>query len=392
MLILILATAVLLAYWIAEYLRHHSNVMKIPIRIHVNGTRGKSSVTRLIAAGLRAGGIRTIAKTTGTMPRVILEDGKEAHIERLEGANIIEQKYVFRFAAKRKPQAVVIECMAVNPEYQWVTEREFVKSTISVITNSRPDHLDLMGPTLDDVTKSLCNTIPEKGICFTSEKKQFDVMKKVADKRHTQIKLADNCCIDKAILNGFSYIEHADNVALALDVCQHCGIDRETALKGMQTAIPDPGALTRDMIAHDEKTIFFYNVFAANDPESSKQIWHMITDKLQKAEKMLILNSRADRYFRSIQLADICAQIEFDYLFLTGERTEKLLSYTHSIGLPKEKVIRLGEIPAEQVYNKIHEITKKEAHVVGIGNIAGKNHYGNQIVEYFNKKSKGGRQ
>ena len=178
MFLLILSTAVLLAVWIIEYYRHHHNVMQIPVRIHVNGTRGKSSVTRLIAAGLRAGKVSTIAKTTGTMPRVILEDGKEAHIERLEGANIIEQKYVFRFAAKRKPTAIVIECMAVNPEYQWVTEREFVKSTISVITNSRPDHLDLMGPTIDDVTKSLSNTIPDNGICFTSERNQFDVMKK----------------------------------------------------------------------------------------------------------------------------------------------------------------------------------------------------------------------
>ncbi len=34
--------------------RLHQNARsKIPIRVHVNGTRGKSSVTRLIAAGLR---------------------------------------------------------------------------------------------------------------------------------------------------------------------------------------------------------------------------------------------------------------------------------------------------------------------------------------------------
>jgi hypothetical protein len=36
----------------------------IPVRIHVNGIRGKSSVTRLIAAALREAGIRTVAKTT----------------------------------------------------------------------------------------------------------------------------------------------------------------------------------------------------------------------------------------------------------------------------------------------------------------------------------------
>ncbi|SVD58206.1 uncharacterized protein METZ01_LOCUS411060, partial [marine metagenome] len=44
---------------------HRLSIAQIPIRIHVNGSRGKSSVTRLIAAGLRAGGLKALAKTTG---------------------------------------------------------------------------------------------------------------------------------------------------------------------------------------------------------------------------------------------------------------------------------------------------------------------------------------
>ena len=59
-----------------ETRRHTRTLRQIPIRIHVNGTRGKSSVTRLIAGGLRAGGIRTVAKTTGTMARLIFPDGQ----------------------------------------------------------------------------------------------------------------------------------------------------------------------------------------------------------------------------------------------------------------------------------------------------------------------------
>ena len=54
MTVLIVATMLLVGFWIHEYWRHQRNVKAIPIRIHVNGTRGKSSVTRLIAAGLRA--------------------------------------------------------------------------------------------------------------------------------------------------------------------------------------------------------------------------------------------------------------------------------------------------------------------------------------------------
>ena len=96
MTVLIIATVLLIAFWTHEFWRHQRNVKAIPVRIHVNGTRGKSSVTRLIAAGLRAGGKRTVAKITGTLPRVVLPDGREAAIIRLMGANIIEQKYIDR--------------------------------------------------------------------------------------------------------------------------------------------------------------------------------------------------------------------------------------------------------------------------------------------------------
>jgi UDP-N-acetylmuramyl tripeptide synthase len=46
-------------------------------RIHVNGIRGKSTVTRYVAAILRESGLRTFGKTTGTAARVILPDGKD---------------------------------------------------------------------------------------------------------------------------------------------------------------------------------------------------------------------------------------------------------------------------------------------------------------------------
>jgi len=71
---------------LGEGLTHRRRLRRIPIRIHVNGTRGKSSVSRLIAAGLRAGGIRTCCKTTGTLPRMILPDGSEYPVFRPAGA------------------------------------------------------------------------------------------------------------------------------------------------------------------------------------------------------------------------------------------------------------------------------------------------------------------
>jgi len=390
MTVLIVATLILITHMVFEYFRHTRNVRLIPIRIHVNGTRGKSSVTRLIAAGLRAGGVRTLAKTTGTIPRLILPDGRESSIIRLFGPNIIEQKYVFRYAASLKPQAIVVECMAVNPIFQWITERKFVKSTVSVITNVRLDHLDLMGASIQSVARSIANTIPENAVCFTSEAKQLPVLKQVAAKRGSRIIHTEPADITQEQLDQFSYIEHADNLALALAICEHFGIKREVALKGMQNSNPDPGALQKFTISSEEKKLTFYNVFAANDPESSLLIWNRITSSLADEEKMIMLNTRADRIARSYQLIDTFSKENYDYFVLTGERSEQLEHYALDGRIPKGKLIVLGETAPSLIYERVLSLTTKESHIIGIGNIAGTKKFGAQIVSYFHKKSKGG--
>jgi poly-gamma-glutamate synthase PgsB/CapB len=386
MIVLILATCALILNWLIEYYRHQSFVNSIPIRVHVNGTRGKSSLTRLIASGFRAGKIKTVAKTTGTLPRFILPDGRESAIIRLMGANIIEQKYIFRYAFQIKPQAIIMECMAVNPVFQWITERQLVRSTINVMTNCRMDHLDLMGSTIQSVTMSLSNTIPKNGICYTAEDEQFHILKKVAEQRHTKIHQIRPTDVTQEELDKFRYIEHAENVQLALAVCAEAGIPRAVALKGMQESRPDPGALKKYKINLKDKTITFYNVFAANDPDSSARIIKMVTGHLQGVEKIIIINSRSDRFFRSQQLIDAVKQLEYSYIFLTGEIPDKVEHYALHVGIPKEKVIALGQPLTDVIYQKVVELTEKESHVIGIGNIAGEIKYGAQIVGHFKHK------
>ncbi|NLM90641.1 MAG: poly-gamma-glutamate synthase PgsB [Candidatus Cloacimonetes bacterium] len=388
MTVLIIVTLILITHWIIEYQRHTKNVLSIPIRIHINGTRGKSSVTRLIAAGLREGGKVTVAKTTGTLPRVILPDGREAAILRLMGANIIEQKYIFRHAVKHKPDAIVIECMAVNPVLQWITERKFIRSTISVITNCREDHLDLMGSTVQSVTMCISNTIPKKGICYTAEEEQYPLLEKVAKSRQCQIHKIRPVDVTEEELNKFRYIEHKENVQLSLAVCAAAGVLRDVALRGMQKATPDPGALKKYPIEDRGKTIIFYNVFAANDPQSTVEIIQMVTGNLQNIEKIIILNSRADRLFRSHQLVDAIKPLDFSYLLLTGEIPDKIENYAIQAGIPKEKIFPLGEPLPEVIYQKVWELTKDESHILGIGNIAGTIKYGAQIVAHFRHKMK----
>src|ERR1700722_13098495 len=88
--------------------RHRGNLRAVPVRIHVAGTRGKSTTTRLIAAGLRAGGRRVVAKTTGTEPRLILPDGHEEPIRRRGPASVREQMRFFAQAARCGADTAVV--------------------------------------------------------------------------------------------------------------------------------------------------------------------------------------------------------------------------------------------------------------------------------------------
>ena len=383
---LIIGVVLFLIYSLYEYRQHHIFRRQIPIIIHINGTRGKSSVTRLIAAGLRAGGKKVLAKTTGSAPRLIFEDGSEIPIIRYFGANIKEQLKIIKYAAKRKTDILVLECMAVTPEYQWVNEHQMVQSDIGVITNSRLDHLDLMGPGIRNVTLSLCNTIPQNGVVYTSEKEMFLLMAKEAKKNHSKLEFVDSKDITDEEINRFSFIEHKENVALALDICEYCGIDREKALEGMWEANPDIGATEIFEVHHKSQKIFFAHSFAANDPESTEFLIKNISDMHSHLDSVVILlSTRADRLFRSKQLIEMLSAMKFDYLILIGEQTQTMRSYALSHDIDADKISDIGWVDGSKLVKEIERLNKQEILLFGIGNIGGN---GGIVLQYFKERNK----
>src|SRR5215213_6756482 len=178
----------LLLAGVIEQRNHLRNLHSIPTRIVVNGIRGKSSITRLCAGALRGGGLVTVAKTTGTAARLITPDGEEEPVYRKFGlANIVEQIGIVRRAAAHRPDALVIECMAVLPDLQEANERKLIQSTLCVICNVREDHLTEMGPTLDDVARSLSRSMPIGGICVTAEQDRVHILRSEAARRGTAL-------------------------------------------------------------------------------------------------------------------------------------------------------------------------------------------------------------
>lgn len=375
----------LTVYGLWEYRSHVSHLNKIPVRIHVNGTRGKSSVTRLIVAGLRAGGHRVIGKTTGTEPRIILEDGSEFPIYRVGKANILEQLTVVRFAWERRAEILVAECMAVHPSLQRFVEDRIIRSSIGVVTNARADHLDEMGPTIRDVAEALCGTIPRNGTLFTADQDWLPVFEKRAGERRSTVVFSEASEVREQDMEGFRYLEHRENVAIALKVCSHFGVPRDTALDAMKGSNPDAGALMAYHVQFQNKEILFYNAFAANDRDSTLLIYNRLHLKDSRDNPvMVVINNRGDRLQRAEQFGRMMADdLNARYYFLMGDFTKATEDIAIRGGLSPERIVNLRDATPEEAFEAILTKTERRCTVFGVGNIGG---MGKDLALYFKNR------
>jgi poly-gamma-glutamate synthase PgsB/CapB len=308
--------AALLALGVAERCARDRAHAAVPIRIHVNGTRGKSTVTRMIAGALREAGIRCVAKTTGTEPRVILPDGSERAVRRRAPASIREQLWVLREAQALNAAALVVECMAVEPELQAVSERHMIRSTIGVITNARLDHAEVMGSTVDAVAEALSATIPATGTVVIGPTGGADVLVRAAQASGTRVVRAGGS--DRAGDGGPGRPWSEDNLDVALAVTRALGIPDDTARRGMFAAAPDPGAISTSSIVLGTRRVDVVDAAAANDPESLVRLLEPRT-----RDALFVFHHRLDRPMRLRQFGDTPPWTRpADRVVVTGDRPD----------------------------------------------------------------------
>jgi poly-gamma-glutamate synthase PgsB/CapB len=306
----------------------------VPIRIHVNGTRGKSTVTRLIWAALREAGIPALGKTTGAGLRLLLPDGSERRIARRGKANIREELRSLLTAKKLGARAAVLECMALSPDLQWVAERSMVGATIGVITNARMDHTEVMGRTTDEIAGSLSNTIPARAILVLGDPALERRYSARAAELGTRIVVAPaeyrspagrESAAGPPDTTATLGSTSGENLATALAVTRELGIADEIALEGMRHAPADPGT-TRMGAARFGKHIRPYlDARSANDPESFLTACDLFLKEIHPdiapLQPVLVFNHRSDRPHRILNFAAGAFPSSGDSpVLITGER------------------------------------------------------------------------
>ncbi|GEP85341.1 poly-gamma-glutamate synthesis protein PgsB [Staphylococcus piscifermentans] len=372
MLLVVIFTALILILGIREIYIHKKRINKIPIRININGIRGKSTITRLIYGILREDNYKVIGKTTGTDARMLYWFDEEEYpvVRKPQGPNIGEQKDILQNVNDNGGEAIVNECMAVNPDYQIIFQNQLLKANIGVIVNVMEDHMETLGPTLDEVAEAFTATIPYNGKLIVMKDDYTDFFKKEADKRNTETIVVDRDEVEESLLREFDYIVFPDNVAIAMGVAEAVGANTDTALKGMLNAPPDSGAVHIHYYHKNDTKNIFVNAFAANEPQSTKAILQKVIDyKYPFEKKVIILNCRGDRLDRTKLFAEnFITEVDYDTLICVGKSTQLVTEVMKS--QPDKKYLNFEGKPFEEVEKAIYA-ESENALVFCVGNIHG---------------------
>ena len=313
--------------------------------IHVSGIRGKTGVCRILDAGLRKAGYRVFTKTTGSDASYIDCGGTEHPIRRVSPANIGEQLKMIRRAYREHAEILVLECMAVDPQLQYVLQHRIVQADLCVITNVRYDHVLEMGESLNEIADSLAAIVPDKGVLFTADQDYFPFFRSECEKSGSECVLCtpDHC---------------NENEAVARAVGRRLRIPEEYFSESSENYREDFGA--RHLYSLGDRQ--FVNLFSCNDPQSAR----LQLDRLLPGQKnfCFVYNHRSDRQDRLLLFAEyFFPQFPACKVVVTGDAHAAAARRLQRRGIAAESAKHWREAVAR--------LTDDSPVLVGLGNIKG---------------------
>ena len=373
------------SYLVVDRFYLHRKIRRVPLRIAVTGTRGKSSVVRLLAAAMRESGYTVLAKTTGSRPVVIYPDGSEREIRRRGPASILEGKHLLELAADCKARALVAEIMSIHPESTFVESTKILRPQVLVITNVRVDHVAQMGSTRESVARCLATAISDDMTVLVLEEECFPDFETLT-KKHGSKLIRVSSGLDGGRKHPPS-LQLEENWRLVLAVTHHLGIEGETAIRGMIKAEPDVGALrlwSMDMGSPQDRWQVV-SLFAANDPDSTRRSLDYLRATGAVSTKPLIglISLRRDRGDRTLQwVAAVKNKMfpELARLFVIGDHAPVVVSKLRDADVSTRA---LKDDSPERIMEAISREVSSSVILVGMGNMGGP---GKELVSYWSRR------
>jgi poly-gamma-glutamate synthase PgsB/CapB len=370
MLTAVMMLALMIAGLTAEAIVVRRRVSSIRVRVHVGGTRGKSSVVRYIAAALRDNGYRVLGKVTGEVPTLLLPDGTTTLLHRRGPARVQEQVHVIRLARTLSCDAIVLECMSLNPFLQTLESR-ILRPTLSVLTNILDDHREEFGPSSRDQAEAVCAFFPADAPLISHERVYADVVAACA--AHASTRVVQLEAAEGESASGLPPGVHAENVELALAACTEMGCERGKALEailGEARRMRSP----LSALSTPRGSLQFLDGFAVNDVTSARRFLEQWRSSVTLGGPIaIILNTRADRPLRSVQFAQWCGTLtDLERVVVTGTHRARTRCVLRESGVDACRITVWSSGQARDPVNALAQLRLSEGClVVGLGNIAG---------------------
>ncbi len=340
----------------------------IALRIHVHGTRGKTSCVRFIAKNLREAGFTVLAKTTGDCPELIYPDGTTKPFARRGPARITEHIRLIFLAKKLGANALVLEGMALQAETIRFSEK-MIEATHFVVVNVRPDHEETMGEGFEGVALTLSEGLPSHGVLYVSDEKT-ELIQSLARKRDIPVRIVKSDPLNQSAILANKVVN-----------------DILSKAKEKKEFVSLPATPIEPLHCSLNGVVFsFYDFLSANDVISAK----LLTEKycLQKDQslRVALLSTRADRPLRTLCfLKHLANSKDFDVICLAGNHAYFALLYTF-ITRRFKGVTVFSESSPERILDKLSTFLKKRKvsslRIVGLGNTHG---FGEKWRDYVNK-------
>ena len=316
-------------------------------RILVTGSRGKSSIVRLLYAGMQAADMQAYARLTGVIPRELGPDG-ERTISRAAGAHVEEM----RWWLKRLPssaQAVVLENSAITADFQILAGR-WLRPDVTVLANTLPDHQEIWGPTSAAAAEVLTAGVPTHGqVVLPAGLRSDDHLLELLGRRHCQLVFAESA-------TEIEEDYRAVNMGLAFTTLKHLGLAGDSVLAAMRHTPPDRYDFHVANLAGAEVAL----AFAANDIASTRVLFNSLN--WSPDETRLIYNHRADRPGRLKSFKDWLSRSRWREVIIIGDKPRKEFARKKFSGA------RYLSIKNEQALLRLFQPGDR---IFGCGNIAG---------------------
>jgi len=282
---------VYLIFLFFEYLNLNKSLKKIPIRILVNGTRGKSTTVKILYRILRNEKYTVCARTTGDLPIEYYSNGDTKILKRIAPASILEIVRMLRKWTKYNPDAIVVECMALHPENQRTLAEKMIKPTHIIVTNVLNDHFEVMGDSLKSVYQSIQESFVKDAIKIVPpDFSEFTTTDNMTEHFEEDVFPTKYLNIPPKIIN--------QNWSLITTVCKHFKINSENIKSHFHNTWLETDLKTK--MINNRLNYEFWNLFSVNDVDSTQLfIEHILTNNNVNTNYLIIFNARSDRPLRT---------------------------------------------------------------------------------------------